>query len=151
MKKEYNNHLQKVYTSTKCPKCGTAYEDGNSRMYTCPNCGFEEPTTFGIVRTYLEEHGNRSAIEISRDTKIPVQEINSFLRQGRLEIPEESDVFIDCKRCGISIRYGKFCPACAEALAKELKEAFDITTVGPVPKSLQGKMHSLNQAHNKRQ
>lgn len=134
-----------LVATPKCPKCGTTYKDMEASFYQCGNCGYEEPTNFGIVRAYLEEHGNSSALEISRDTGISVREINSFLRKGRLEIPEGSDIFIKCKKCGVDLRYGKYCPACANEIAKELKEAFDISTVGAVPRSnMSGKMHSLN-------
>lgn len=130
----------------KCPKCETVYRENGTSFYLCENCGYEEPTNFGIVREYLDEHGNASALEISRDTGISIQEINSFLRKGRLEIPENSKVFISCKRCGVNLRYGKYCPACANELAKELKGAFDTTTVGAIPRndSMNGKMHSLH-------
>lgn len=151
MDEQYGKKLKQVLTSAKCPKCGTMYKDLQTSVYICPNCGYEEPTNFGIVREYLEEHGNASAIEISRDTGISVREINTFLRNGRLEIPESSDVFIACKRCGVSLRYGKYCPNCAAELAKELKGAFDNSSVGVVPRnSMQGKMHSLNQQKDRR-
>lgn len=150
MNDQYGNQLKKVLTAAKCPKCGTMYRDLEASVYICPNCGYEEPTNFGIVRSYLQEHGNASALEISRDTNVPVREINSFLRKGRLEIPESSEVFISCKRCGTSIRYGKYCPGCAQELAKELKSAFDPSCIGAVPKGLQGKMHSLNQPRDRR-
>ena len=143
MKDREFNKTRQVLSAAKCPKCNTKYLDYESNSYHCPNCGYEEPSNFGIVRAYLEKHGLATALEISRDTKIPVSEINSFLRNGRLEIPENSDVFIDCKRCGVSIRYGKYCPACAQELIRELNGAFDTSTIGVKPKTdMRGKMHS---------
>lgn len=141
---------KKILAVAKCPKCGSKYNGEETSTFHCSNCGYEEPTNFGIVREYLNEHGNASAITISRDTNIPIGEINSFLRNGKLEIPENSDVFIRCKRCGIEIRYGSYCPECAQELAKELQGAFDSTIVGVVPKNLQGKMHSHNLQRQKR-
>lgn len=150
MKDQYGKGLRQVLTSAKCPKCGTMYNDLHTSVYICPNCGYEEPTNFGIVRSYLEEHGNASALEISRDTNVPIRDITSFLRHGRLEIPESSEVFIGCKRCGTNLRYGKYCPSCAQELAKELKAAFDPTTVGSEPKALYGKMHALNRSRDRK-
>lgn len=145
MEKIFSEKNVIMVVDLKCPKCGTVYRENGTSFYLCENCGYEEPTNFGIVRDYLHEHGNASAsaLEISRDTGISVREINSFLRKGRLEIPENSKVFISCKRCGVDLRYGKYCPACANELAKELKEAFDPTTIGAIPRSynMTGKMH----------
>jgi len=150
MNSQIGRSLQKVLAAAKCPKCHMKYRNNESSMYVCDNCGYEEPTNFGIVRAYLEEHGNASAMEISRDTNVPVGEINSFLRHGRLEIPENSEVFIQCKRCGIDIRYGKYCPSCAQEMVKELKSAFDPATIGAVPKNGGIKMHALHQSRERR-
>ena len=149
MNNQLGNSFKKVLTAAKCPKCHMMYRDTQTSTYICDNCCYEEPTSFGIVREYLEQHGNASALEISRDTNIPVGEINSFLRHGRLEIPEGSSVFIQCKRCGTDIRYGKYCPACAQEMAKELKDAFDPATIGAVPKTA-AKMHVLHQSRERR-
>lgn len=150
MSNQLGKSLKKVLTCAKCPKCHMMYRDTQASTYICDNCGYEEPTNFGIVREYLEEHGNASALEISRDTNVPVGEINSFLRHGRLEIPESSEVFIKCKRCGQDLRYGKYCPSCAQEMARELKGAFDMGTVGVVPKSSSAKMHVLHNARERR-
>lgn len=149
MSKSYGRGQIKIVAPVRCPKCNTPFEETESSVYICSNCGYEEPTEFGIVRAYLEEHGNSTAIEIARDTGISISKINSFLRNGRLEIPDGSAVFIQCKRCGIEIRYGKYCPGCAQELTRELKGAFDQSVVGEVPKSVSGKMQFLNRSRDK--
>ncbi|WP_167954825.1 hypothetical protein [Anaerosporobacter faecicola] len=127
----------------KCPKCKADCREDDSQTYVCPSCGHEEPTDYGKVRTFLEAEGNSSAMIISRATGVSIGKINSFLRNGRLEIPEESDVFIGCRRCGINIRYGQYCPECANTLKKELQGEFDLSTVGAVPKKSSGRMQFM--------
>ncbi|HAB62110.1 MAG TPA: hypothetical protein DCE48_15700 [Lachnospiraceae bacterium] len=128
----------------KCPKCNAECHEEDSQTYECPKCGHQEPTDYGKVRTFLDENGNATAMEIARATGVPIGKIHSFLRNGRLEIPEDSDTYIECKRCGTDIRYGKYCPECANILKKELRDAFDLGTVGAVPKHNTGKMQFLN-------
>ena len=134
----------KFLMQVKCPKCNSNCVEDDSQTYICSRCAYEEPTDYGKVRTYLEENGNSSAMEIARGTGIAVGKINAFLRSGRLEIPENSEVYISCKRCGTDIRYGKYCPECAAELKKELQEAFDIGSVGAVPKKQVAKMQFLD-------
>lgn len=133
----------------KCPKCNTECNEEDSQTFECPKCGYQEPTDYGRVRTFLEEHGNSTSLVIARETGVPIGKIQSFLRNGRLEIPEDSDIYIGCKRCGTDIRYGKYCPECATILKKELQDAFDIGTIGAVPKNLTGKMQFLNRDSKK--
>lgn len=139
-----SNNISRFSMLIKCPKCKAECREEDSQTYRCTKCGHQELTDFGKVRTFLDEHGKSTAMEIARVTGVPIGKIHSFLRNGRLEIPEDSDMYIGCKRCGTDIRYGKYCPECADILKKELLDAFDLGTVGAVPKHVNGKMQFLN-------
>ncbi|MBE5960202.1 MAG: hypothetical protein E7256_02250 [Lachnospiraceae bacterium] len=128
----------------KCSKCGGPYISTSLGMCVCQKCGFEEPNDFGKVRDYIERNGTVPAMEISRGTGVPIRKITQYLRAGKLEIPEESDVFIHCQKCGVELRYGRYCPKCASELKQELEQAFDMAEVGAVPKNPQGKMQFLD-------
>ena len=71
--------------------------------------------------------------------------IEHFLKKGRLEIPEGSDFYITCEKCGCHIRYGRYCPECTLKTVTGLKSLFH-EDMGERPKSHihtsnKGKMH----------
>lgn len=135
--------VKDIFKPTRCKECDIALEYIAFGMYQCPNCKNIEYDEYGKIRYYLEEHGPRPAIEISRATGIPVSAINEYLREGRLEIPDGSPVYISCELCGTDIRFGRFCPACAANLSKKFQTALMPSEVGEIPKN-GAKMHFLN-------
>ena len=81
----------------RCPDCGIHMKYIYGEMFECPVCHRQEQTQFGKVRSYLEEHGPQPAMVISNETGVPVNVIDNFLRQGRIEIPDGSPVYIKCQ------------------------------------------------------
>ena len=71
-----------------------------------------------------------------------------YLREGRLEIPENSPIYIKCESCRCDIRSGRYCKECAAKLSKDLEGAMrmDEYEIGEVPKMKQGKMHYIGNA-----
>lgn len=143
------NTLGQVVLDNKphfCPKCGGKYNDNTLGIYKCPRCGYEELDDYGKVRDFLEKNGSSSAITIASETGVSVGNINRFLRQGKIEIPNGSSTYIKCQRChDVDLRYGRFCPACAMEMAKELEGALSAEDIGEVPKENNngGKMHFI--------
>ena len=131
----------------RCPDCGIHMKYIYGEMFECPVCHRQEQTQFGKVRSYLEEHGPQPAMVISNETGVPVNVIDNFLRQGRIEIPDGSPVYIKCQSCGADIRYGRYCPDCMVRTTKELGKAMLMSEVGEKPTNkpdMSGKMHILN-------
>ena len=130
-------------TPRQCPKCGGKYVFQGAGRYVCENCGNEVYEDFGKVRAYVDEHGPSPGIVIAEATGVSINKINKFLRQGRMEIPDGSGEYIPCERCGEPIRYGRFCPACAAYLTKNLSAVLTSADIGEKPKrAMQGKMHT---------
>lgn len=126
----------------RCEQCGGSLKDAGLGIYVCAKCGAETLSEFGMVKQFLNENGPSNAQVISDGTGVPVNKIERFLREGRIEIPEGSDSYISCEKCGVDIRYGRFCPACATTLSKELTSALTYSEVGEVPKE-KGKMRYM--------
>ena len=108
----------------QCAICGERvyYLDGG--RYQCRNCEHIMYDDFGKVKKYIDEHGPSPAMAISNATGVEVELIDSFLRRGKLEIPEGSKYYIQCQKCHCSIRYGRFCPACIKETATDIKKVF---------------------------
>lgn len=129
---------------TGCSKCGGEVEFRGHGEYLCKQCGNIDTDDFGKIKKYLDANGPTPALIISENTGVPIDRINHFLRQGRVEIPENSEVYIRCEACGTEIRFGRYCPACASKLSKELKGVFE---AGEVPKQKannSGRMHFID-------
>lgn len=127
---------------TTCPSCGGALEYKSLGEYICKSCRYVARDDFGKVRYFIEKNGPSPAVIISEATGVAIDRINDFLRQGKIEIPEGSDIYIKCEKCGTDIRYGRFCPACAAKLSKQLQGVFEAGEV-PKTKGQSGKMYFI--------
>ncbi len=140
--------LEKLIVDNKpvqCAKCGGKMYYVHSGRYQCQNCGYEELDDFGRIKEYLEEHGPTSALILSEATGVSIQLIDLFLKQGRIEIPEGSKYYVQCERCGCSIRYGRYCPDCVQELAGAVRMLL-FENMGQRPKNesnMVGRMHFL--------
>ncbi len=133
---------------TRCSKCRGRLRYSGAGRYEGFDCGHEEIDDFGKVKEFIDENGACPAIIISECTGVPEEIINGMLRQGRLEIPDGSSMYITCEKCGCSIRYGRFCPDCIRNRTNTLKNVFFNPEVGEKPhhqlKQQEGKMRFFN-------
>lgn len=120
----------------KCKKCGKWFKEYMHNSELCPSCMSLDASDFDKVRLYLYEHDIATAIELSENTGVSVEQIERYLRHGRLEIPENSPIFIKCERCGADIRSGRFCSDCSVSMSNALRMElnFDESQVGEKPK-----------------
>jgi ribosomal protein L37E len=120
----------------KCKRCGKWFKEYMHNPELCPACMTLDAYDFDKVRQYLYAHDTATAIELSENTGVAVSQIEWYLRNGRLEIPENSPIFIRCERCGTDIRYGRFCSDCSVSLSNALRIElnFDESQVGEKPK-----------------
>lgn len=129
-----------------CGFCMNEMKYQGSGKYKCDFCGHEELDDFGKVKEFLEIHGSAPSYKISLMTGVRQEVINLFLKRGMVELPEDSDYYLKCEKCGCSIRYGRFCPDCAKKLASGIQALFG-AEVGEKPKEIQrekkDRMHYL--------
>ena len=129
----------------QCEKCGAMCKPKAQGTYECEKCGELILDDYGKVRKYLEEYGNASAIIIAEATGVAVPIIQSYLKEGRLEIPNGSNIYIKCQKCYTDIRFGMYCPMCASQLSKDLQGTLHLGNIGETPKDkTTGKMRYFN-------
>ncbi|MFA9376966.1 MAG: hypothetical protein ACERKZ_09465 [Lachnotalea sp.] len=138
--------LELAADPAKCPKCGGDYKQVVPEAVKCSKCNFEEISTFGRVKEYIDKNGLPTVSEVAKACNVPIRKIDKYLRSGQLEIPESSDVFISCKKCGIDIRFGKYCKQCAAILIKDLSSSIEVkeSEIGEIPRKFEGKMRYMN-------
>ena len=139
------------YERTKiCPDCGTNMKYMFGEQFKCPKCGRTELSDFGRVKEFLEKAGPQPAIVISDETGVSLEYVNMLLRQGRIEIPDGSDTYIKCQKCGTDIRYGRYCPDCMLKIAKSVNGVMWMEDVGEKPTRKGGEeMHYLDKMKKK--
>ena len=133
------------FKPVKCALCSDKLFYIGGGKYKCQSCDHIEYDDFGKVKAYLDENGPRPALEVSEATGVSMAILDVYLKNGRVEIPEGSKLYLDCEKCGCSIRYGRYCPECARALAGNMHKVF-LENVGEKPKrtaALSGKIHYI--------
>ncbi len=135
----------KIGDAKVCVRCKRMFTYLGYGHFYCPMCKKADEEDFRKVKDYIFEHGTAPAMEVSENTGISLERINQYLKEGRLEIPENSPIFIKCEMCSVDIRSGRLCPECASKLSHAMREKmdFDDEQIGPVPKKLIGKMRFL--------
>ena len=100
--------LQKLFMYTVGPKI-------------CENCKKLEEEEFERVRQFVKF----SWCQFRKYQGRPgfPQLIYRFLKEGRLEVAEDSPIALLCENCGTRIRSGRFCVNCSKKLANELLNA----------------------------
>ena len=124
------------FTVECCENCGTLFNYPGFGSKYCPLCREEDTKRRNTVKEFLRSHGNANMYEISLATGIPEKQVKQYLRDGMLEIPEGSPVYIKCECCGCDIRSGRWCPSCAARLSAGTKASY--VSVGEVPREPMG-------------
>jgi len=114
-----------------CTRCGKIYQYDGFKI--CPSCIREDEEDFLKVREYLYEYPGANLQEVHEATGVSISKIIDFLRQGRLEVAEESNILLQCEKCGASIKTGRYCQKCTTEIQRELGSAY-AAAVKPVKK-----------------
>ncbi|MSS63546.1 hypothetical protein [Velocimicrobium porci] len=122
------NEIEKLANRGKilhCEVCKGKMKPISNVKYRCMECGYETLNDLGKIKEFLRENGTAPLLVIAQATGVKEKVITSYLREGRLEIPEGSDFYLKCEKCGCSIRYGRFCPDCISELAGGIRAVFN--------------------------
>lgn len=104
-----------------CTRCGKIYAYDGFKV--CLQCRREDEEDFKKVKEYIYENPGATISEVSEETEVDSKKIIEFLRQGRLEIKDESNLLLNCERCGTSIKTGRFCERCTGEMQREFKQS----------------------------
>lgn len=105
-----------------CKKCGRIYADDNFDL--CPKCRNNDVDEFKRVKDYLYKYPGADIQVVSDETGVDTKKILKFLRDGKLEIKDDSpNLILDCERCGTPIQTGRFCQKCVSEMQREFRSA----------------------------
>jgi flagellar operon protein (TIGR03826 family) len=89
----------------------------------CDECKKREEEDYEKVRRFVKDYPGATIQEVSAATEVPTTLIYRFLREGRLEVSDESPITLQCENCGVRIRSGRFCIECSKRLARDMLNA----------------------------
>ena len=108
-----------------CPRCGRVFAYYGRTI--CRRCMEAEEEEFKIVKEYIYEYPGATVYEVSDATDVSVDKIMRFLKEERLEITSEhSNLLLECERCGVPIKTGKYCQKCKDEVAAEMRREFGV-------------------------
>lgn len=115
-----------------CKLCGRIfnYVSGPS---TCPSCRESMEAKFQEVKEYIREHRGVGIMEVAEACDVDPAQIRQWLRDDRLEVTEDSAIFLNCDSCGAPIRSGKFCERCKDSMSKNFGDVLKAGRPQPQP------------------
>jgi len=105
-----------------CKRCGKMYSY-IAGIPICDQCKQKDEDDFQTVKKYIYEHKGVSLKEVSEACEVSVEKITRFLRDGRLEIKEGTNIILECESCGRPINSGRLCQECSKKLERDLSKA----------------------------
>ena len=129
-------NVEGVDSISNCTRCGKLFRNSGSSLNICQKCKEIDEEEFISVKDYIYENPSATLKNTAAATGVKVVTIRSYLRNGRLMIPDNSPIFINCENCGTSIKYGRICRECARVLSNEMKKEMNIEEcqIGEYPK-----------------
>ena len=117
-----------------CRNCGCIFNHMSGPVI-CPACKEKVEEKFQEVKGYIREHKGAGIPEVAEASEVEAGQIRQWLREGRLELSEDSPIQMSCESCGKPIRSGRFCEKCAANMTRGLQDA--IKPRGQEPKLAQ--------------
>lgn len=104
-----------------CKLCGRIFNYVVGPIY-CPACKEGMEAKFQEVKEYVREHRGVSMTEVAEACDVEVAQIRQWLREDRLEVTQDSALFLNCEKCGKAIRSGRFCEKCKNEVTQGFKD-----------------------------
>ena len=116
-----------------CRVCGKIfnYVSGPS---TCPACRESLEAKFQEVKEYIREHKGVGITQVAEACDVEPAQIRQWLKDDRLEVTEDSALYLTCESCGAAIRSGRFCEKCKNNVTQDLKNILNTGRPKPAPK-----------------
>jgi flagellar operon protein (TIGR03826 family) len=102
-----------------CRRCGRMFNYLGGPPI-CVDCKNKDEEVFKKIKEYLYDNPKATLSQVSLDLEVSVEKIRMFLKEGRLEITEDSNIVLECERCGKSIRTGRYCDECQSQVSNDI-------------------------------
>jgi predicted amidophosphoribosyltransferase len=107
-----------------CPKCGRVYVK-NLMHDICQACVKEIDTQCETCIKYLRENRGISLEMLSEATEVSQSLIIKFMREGRISVMGNRNIFYPCEVCGSDKREKNMCDSCRQKLKKDVRNTME--------------------------
>ena len=111
-----------------CRGCGRLFNYIGGGYSLCPACMEQLDKKFNEVKAYIRENPKATIPQISQDNDVSVIQIERWVREERLVFSDDSPIGLDCEGCGVTIKSGRFCPQCKDAMQKSFGSLYKDNT-----------------------
>lgn len=108
-----------------CRNCGRIFNYVSGAIL-CQPCREAMEVKFQEVKQYIRENPGVGIAEVSAACDVDANQIRQWLRDERLEVTEDSPLYLQCEGCGAAIRCGRFCDKCKAGMTSELKSVMRV-------------------------
>ena len=109
---------------TVCAKCNEPLIYFGLGEYKCEICGETALDNMGKVQVHLKEHPDAGAFDIAEALGIELDIVFSLINQGSIDIVKNTQKVMECQKCGVLTRAGRYCEKCTKKLAGDIKQTF---------------------------
>ncbi|NTV77898.1 MAG: hypothetical protein HGA25_01825 [Clostridiales bacterium] len=129
-----------------CNQCGKIFVYLGGWLKLCKSCKEIDDQEFELVKEYIFSNSSATVKDTAEVTGVRPRNIREYLKSGRLLIPDNSAIFINCENCDANIKFGRLCKECADSLTSDVKKSMQIEEyhIGERPKPAMARMHYLN-------
>ena len=90
----------------------------------CPECTKMMEDKFDDVKQYIYDHPKCGMQEVAEEMEVSVAQIRKWLKEERLSFSEDSEIALNCEKCGKRILTGRFCKICKEETINQLGKMY---------------------------
>lgn len=102
-----------------CRKCGKLF-NYIAGPQTCPMCKEKNEEKFREVKKYIQQNRRASMQMVCEECDVEPGQIQTWIRQERLQFAEDSPIKVNCEKCGCMISSGRYCDKCKNDMSRDL-------------------------------
>ena len=104
-----------------CRMCGRIF-NYVAGPFVCQVCREDLEKKFQEVKEFIRENPGVTIPEVASACDVDPGQIRQWLRDERLQLAENSPIYLNCDGCGAPIRCGKYCDKCKVDTTRGFKE-----------------------------
>lgn len=102
-----------------CRRCGKLF-NYIAGPQICPRCKEKNEEKFQEVKKFIQQNRRCSMQEVCEECDVEPSQVQTWIRQERLQFAEDSPIKVNCEKCGAMISSGRFCDKCKNDMSKDL-------------------------------